>query len=168
MLPASHIRISPQFFVAARPHQNLQLETKLVLQEIIPRILAMPCIPQKKSGQLPEPSNSPRNWENWKTYQNRTFWGKWREYGRNQRKYERLGKSLQERASLNTISWDFPKGRNYSRGIGDTLHFSKTKVSSSQNHPTRSETATNEKPIKTERFEGNEGNMGEIRGNMKG
>ena len=34
----------------------------------------------------------------------------------------------------------FPKGRNYFRGIGDTLHFSKTKVSSSQNHPTRSET----------------------------
>ena len=68
------------------------------------------------SWQLPEPSNSPRNLENWKTYQNRTlpkkefFGGKWREYGRNNGKYDRLGKSLQERARLNTIPWDFPRG----------------------------------------------------------
>ena len=52
----------------------------------------------------------------WKTYQNRTlpknefFGGKWREYGRNNGKYDRLGKSLQERARLNTIPWDFPRG----------------------------------------------------------
>ena len=51
----------------------------------------------------------------WKTYQNRTlpknefFGGKWREYGRNNGKYDRLGKSLQERARLNTILWDFPR-----------------------------------------------------------
>jgi len=42
------------------------------------------------------------------------------------------GKSLQEKARLNTIPWDFPRGRNYSRGIGDTLHLSKIKVSSCQ------------------------------------
>ena len=29
---------------------------------------------------------------------------------RNKGKYERLGKPLQERARLNTISWDFPRG----------------------------------------------------------
>ena len=69
---------------------------------------------------------------------------------------------------MNTISWDFPKGRNYSRGLGDVLRSSKIKVGSCQNHPTRPETGKIEKPIKTERFEGNEGNMGEIRGNMKG
>ena len=34
----------------------------------------------------------------------------------------------------------FPTGKNYFRGIGDTLHSSKTKVSSCQNHPTRPET----------------------------
>jgi hypothetical protein len=69
----------------------------------------------------------------------------------------------------------FPKRRNYSRGSGDILHFPKIKVSSCQNHPTRPETGKkNEKPIKTERFpkmsslEGNEGNMGEIMGNMTG
>ena len=82
----------------------------------------------------------------WKTYQNRTLpkkefvGGKWREYGRNNGKYDRLGKSLQERARLNTILWYFPRGKNYFRGIGDTLHSSKTKVSSCQNHPTRPET----------------------------
>ena len=67
----------------------------------------------------------------------------------------------------------FPKRRNYSRGSGDILHFPKNKVSSCQNHPTRPETGK-KKPIKTERFpkmsslEGNEGNMGEIMGNMTG
>jgi len=38
------------------------------------------------------------------------FGGKCREYGRNTGKYERLRKSLQERARLNTISWDFTRG----------------------------------------------------------
>ena len=72
-----------------------------------------PAFLKNQSGKLPEPSNSPRNWKKWKTYQNRTlpkkefFGGKWREYGRNKRKYDRLGKSLQER---NTILWDFPSG----------------------------------------------------------
>ena len=79
-----------------------------------------------------------------------------------------------QRARLKTILWDFPKRRNYSRGSGDTLRFPKIKVSSCQNHPTRPETGKNKKPIKTERFpkmsslEGNEGNMGEIMGNMTG
>ena len=68
----------------------------------------------------------------------------------------------------------FPRRRNYFRGIGGTLHSSKIKVSSCQNHPTRPETGKNLKPIKAERLpkmcslEGNEGNMGEIRGNMTG
>ena len=55
------------------------------------------------------------------------------------RKYNRLWKSLQERARLNTILWDFQE-KNYSRGSGDILHFPKIKVSSCQNHPTRPET----------------------------
>ena len=38
------------------------------------------------------------------------FGRKWREYGRNRVKYQRWGKSLQERARLNTIPLDFPKG----------------------------------------------------------
>ena len=33
----------------------------------------------------------------------------------------------------------FPKGKNYSWGIGDALRSSKTKVGSCQNHPTRPE-----------------------------
>ena len=78
----------------------------------------------------------------WKTYQNRTlpkkefFGGKWREYGRNKRKYGRLWKSLQERARLNTSYYfvGFPKRRNYSRGIGDAWHPSKTQVGSCYNH----------------------------------
>jgi hypothetical protein len=74
----------------------LQLETKFALEEIIQRILEMPCIPQKSK------------WEAARTIQ--------------------LAHKLE----------------------------------------------TNEKPIKTKRFpkksslEGNEGNMGEIRGNMTG
>ena len=54
------------------------------------------------------------------------------------------------------------------QGYWRCLAFLKKKVGSCQNHPTRPETGKIEKPIKTERFEGNEGNMGEIRGNMKG
>ena len=58
----------------------------------------------------------PETGKKWKTYQNRTlpknefFGGKWREYGRNNGKYDRLGKSLQEKVRLNTIPWDFPRG----------------------------------------------------------
>ena len=82
----------------------------------------------------------PETGNNWTIYQNRTlpkkefFGGKWREYGRNKRKYGRLWKSLQERARLNTSYYfvGFPKRRNYSRGSGDALHFPKIKVSSCQ------------------------------------
>ena len=75
-----------------------------------------PAFLKNQSGKLPEPSNSPINWKHMKNLSNRTlpkkefFGGKWREYGRNNGKYDRLGKSLQERARLNTILWYFPRG----------------------------------------------------------
>jgi hypothetical protein len=67
----------------------------------------------------------------------------------------------------------FPKGRNYFRGIEDALHFSESKVSSCQNHPTRPEAGKIEKHIKTERFPSRVlwremKGMGEIGGNIKG
>ena len=134
--------------------------------EIILGVLRCPALLKNESGQLPEPSNSPRNWKNWRTYQNQTFWGKWREYGRNQRKYERVGKSPQERHSLNTISLDFPRGRNYSRGTGEITCISqKSKWAAAS---WKKESINTERFPKKSSLEGNEGNMGEIRGNMKG
>ena len=87
--------------------------------------------------------------------------------------YERLGKSLQERARLNTISWDFPKGRNYSRGIGDTLAFLKNQSEQLPEPPNslRNWEKSVQKhinptlPIESS-LEGNEGNMGEIMGQI--
>ena len=55
--------------------------------------------------------------------------GNERNMGERGKKYERVGKSLQVRARLNTISCYF-KGKSYSRGIGDALRSSKTKVGS--------------------------------------
>ena len=83
-----------------------------------------------------------------------------------------IWKKKKEISQVMKITSEFPRRRNYSRGSGDILHFPKIKVGSCQNHPNKLE--TNEKPIKTERFpkmsslEGNEGNMGEIMGNMTG
>ena len=148
MLPGSHVRISLHFQLQQERIKICNSKPNSFFKKLFKGYWRRPAFLKNQSGKLPEPSNSPRNWKKWKTYQNRTlpkkefFGGKWREYERHKRKYERLGrsgKSLQERARLNTISWDFPRG-DYFRGIGDTLHSSKTKVSSCQYHPTRPET----------------------------
>ena len=49
--------------------------------------------------------------------------------------------NLQERAKLQVESHfaGCPQGKNYSRGIGDAWHPSKTKVGSCYNHKTNSE-----------------------------
>ena len=117
----------------------------------------------------------------WKTYQNRTlpknefFGGKWREYGRNNGKYDRLGKSLQERARLNTILWDFPREEIILGVVEISCPSQKSKWAAARTIQLAQKLEKkNEKPIKTERFpkmsslEGNEGNMGEIMGNMTG
>ena len=84
--------------------------------EIILGVLETPCTPQKSKWAAARTTQTrPYTGNKWKTYQDRTlpknefFGGKWREYGRNSGKYDRLGKSLQERARLNTILWDFPR-----------------------------------------------------------
>ena len=72
--------------------------------------------PKIKVGSCQNHPTRPETGNKWKTYQNRPlpknefFGGKWREYGRNNGTYDRLGKSLQERARLNTILCDFPRG----------------------------------------------------------
>ena len=118
----------------------------------------------------------PETGKKWKTYQNRTltkkefFGGKWREYGRNKRKYDRLGKSLQERARLNTILWYFPQGEIILRVLEIPCNLQKPKWAAARTIQLAQKLEKNEKPIKTERFpkmsslEGNEGNMGEIMG----
>ena len=66
----------------------------------------------------------------------------------------------------------FPKRRNYSRGIGDALHFSKTKVSSCQLEKTNKTLETPNVcvfafiPMRSS-LEGNEGNVGEIWGSIE-
>ena len=72
---------------------------------------------------------------------NEFFGGTWREYGRNMGKYDEIWKVRKITTGKSQVEYHvgFPKGRNYSTGIGGTLHFPKTKVSSSQNHPTRPE-----------------------------
>ena len=139
-----------------------------------------PVLLKNQSAKLPEPSNSPINGKKWKTYQNRTlpknefFRGKWREYGRNKRKYDRLGKSLQERARLNTILWYFPRGEIILGVLEIPCTPQKPKWAAARTIQLAQKLETNEKPIKTERFpkksslEGNEGNMGERGKNMKG
>ena len=119
----------------------------------------------------------PETGNNWTIYQNRTlpknefFGGKWREYGRNKRKYDRLGKSLQER---NTILWDFPSGEIILGVLEIPCTPQKSKWAAARTIQLAHKLETNEKPIKTERFpkksslEGNEGNMEEEKGNMTG
>ena len=106
----------------------------------------MPCVPQKSMWEaartiqlahILETNEKPIKTER---FPKRVRWREMKGILEKNGKYDRLGKSLQERARLNTILWYFPRGKNYSRGIGDTLHSSKTKVSSCQNHPTRPET----------------------------
>ena len=62
-----------------------------------------------------------------------SFGWQWREYGRNREKHARLGKCLGE-GQVECHFVGFPQGKNYSRGIGDAWHPSKTKVGSCHNH----------------------------------
>ena len=131
---------------------NSKLNSFLI-QEIIQRMLEMPCMPSRHNH-----PTRPETGKNGKTYQNRTlpkkefFGGKWREYGRNKGKYDEIWKVRKITTGKSQVEYHvgFPKGRNYSRGIGDTLRFSKTKVSSSQKTPSspRSWEKSVQKPIK--------------------
>ena len=91
------------------------------------------------------------------------------------RTYDRLGKSLQERARLNTILWDFPREEIILGVVEISCTSQKLKWAAARTIQLAQKLEQkNEKPIKTERFpkmsslEGNEGNMGEIIGNMTG
>ena len=142
----------------------------------------MPCIPQKSKWEAARTIQLAHKLEtNEQAYQNRTlpkkefFRGKWREYGRrNNGKYVRLGKSLQERARLNTILWDFPSGEIILGVLEIPCAPQKSKWAAARTIQLAHKLETNEKPIKSERFpkksslEGNEGNMEEEKGNMTG
>ena len=122
----------------------------------------------------------PETGKKWKTYQNRTlpkkefFGGKWREYGRKREKHERLWKTLQERARLNTILWDFPRGEIILGVLEMPCTSQNSKWAAARTIQLAHKLETNEKPIKTERFpkksslEGNERNMEDEKGNMTG
>ena len=149
--------------------------------EIILGVLETPCTPQKSKWAAARTTQTrPYTGNKWKTYQDRTlpknefFGGKWREYGRNSGKYDRLGKSLQERARLNTILWDFPREEIILEVVEISCTSQKSKSAAARTIQPAQKLEKNEKPIKTERFpkmsslEGNEGNMGEIMGNITG
>ena len=90
------------------------------------------------------------------------------------RTYDRLGKSLQERVRLNTILLDFPREEIILGVVEISCTSQKLKWAAARTIQLAQKLEKNEKPIKTERFpkmsslEGNEGNMGEIIGNMTG
>ena len=75
-----------------------------------------PAFLKNQCGKLPEPSNSPIYWKQMKNLSKPNASQKidrWREMKgilEKNGKYDRLGKSLQERARLNTILWYFPRG----------------------------------------------------------
>ena len=99
--------------------KNLQLENQnSFFKKIIQRILEMPCIPQKSKWEAARTIQLAHKLETNETpIKNRSLpkkrvslEGNEGEYGRNKRNYDRLGKSLQERARLNTIVWYFLQG----------------------------------------------------------
>ena len=103
---------------------------------------------QSDSEQLPEPPSSPRSWKKClKAYKperfpSRVLWREMKGIWEKEGQIWKVGKHFGR----------FPTGRDYSRGIGDALLFSKTKVSSCQNHPSPPEAGKKiEKPIKIER-----------------
>jgi hypothetical protein len=58
---------------------------------------------------------------------------------------------FQERATLSAILWAF-QGGNYSRGIRDAWHPSKTQVGSGYNHKAPEIGQKKQKPVKTKHF----------------
>ena len=87
---------SPSMQVTPRTHQNLQPETNNILQEIIQRILEMPCFHSSKpkwAAASWKKKQTPLNteWLPFRTHSHREFSGrKWRECGRNRGKYEKM------------------------------------------------------------------------------
>ena len=87
-------------------------------------------------------------------------------------KHERLWKTLQERARLNTILWDFPGGEIILGVLEMPCTSQNSKWAAARTIQLAHKLETNEKPIKTERFpkksslEGNERNMEDEKGNM--
>ena len=87
--------------------------------EIILGVLEMPCTSQKTAARTTQLAQRLEKKQNSKTYKNRmrtiesSLEANERNMGeilQNKGKCERLGKPLQERAKLNTISWDFSRG----------------------------------------------------------
>ena len=146
MLPGSHVRIPLNLKLQQERIKTCNSKPNSFFKKLFKGSWRCPAFLKNQCGKLPEPSNSPIYWKQMKNLskpnasQKRVRWREMKGILEKNGKYDRLGKSLQERARLNTILWYFPRGKNYSRGIGDTLHSSKTKVSSCQNHPTRPET----------------------------
>ena len=118
--------------------------------EIILGVLEMPGTPQKRkwtanhqiSPEIGKNCKKPNETYTFPThshYGQREFFGrKWREYGRNRGAYAKLGKLVGE-SQVGCHFVGFPQGRNYSRGIGDAWHPSKTKGGSCYNHKTNPE-----------------------------
>ena len=112
----SCFRCAPCYHVMSESPLNLSCtKNASKLATIIQRILEMPCVPQKwkwaaaRTIQLVQKLDKLKNLSKPNASHQEFFWWKWRKYGRNSGNYERLRKSLQERARLNTISWDFPR-----------------------------------------------------------
>ena len=115
-------------------HSRIEENHKVHHQEILHNVALL----KNQSEQLPEPPSSPRSWKKCsKTYKterfpSRVLWretkGIWEKEGQTWK----VGKTTIAMSQVENYFVRFPKGRSYSRGIGDTLHFSKTKVSSCQ------------------------------------
>ena len=77
----------------------------------------MPCIPQKsmweaaRTIQLAHILETNENLSKPNASQKRVRWREIKGILEKNGKYDRLGKSLQERARLNTILWYFPRGK---------------------------------------------------------
>ena len=141
----------------------------------------MPCIPQKSKWEAARTIQLAHKLEtNEKPIKTKRFpkksslEGNEGNMGEIRGKYDRLGKSLQERARLNTILWYFPRGEIILGVLEIPCTPQKPKWAAARTIQLAQKLEKNEKPIKTERFpkksslEGNEGNMGERGKNMKG
>ena len=102
--------------------------------------------------------------------QKRVLWREMKGIWKKKKEIWQVRKITTGKGQVEYHSVGFPKGRNYSRGIGDTLHSSKIKVSSCQLKK-KSINTPNAFPftlIPTEcSLEGHEGNVREMWGRMK-
>ena len=90
--------------------------------------------------------------------------------GRNKGKYERFGKPLQERARLNTISWDFSKGEINLGILEMPCTSQKTTARTTQlaQRLEKKKNSKNQKPIKTDAYHREFFGGKEIWKNMRG